>query len=232
MRKVVLTGHSRGLGAALARQLASHDIEVLGISSAQVDLADATALTRWIAGGELGRFLAGSESVGLINNAGMLQPIGPLDTQNVDVVLRAVTLNVGAALALSAAFVRATARRRDRRIMHVSSGAGRKAYAGWDVYCATKAALDHHARCVALEHTPGLLIASVAPGVIDTDMQAEIRASTAARFPQRERFVGFHERGELPRPDDVATRLVEFFLGDEFGREPVADVSLRSAQAG
>jgi NAD(P)-dependent dehydrogenase (short-subunit alcohol dehydrogenase family) len=229
MRKAILTGHSRGLGAALADQLRTRFVPVLGISSAQVDLADAGAIRRWLDGGELARFVAGADTAYLVNNAGLLQPIGPLETQDVDAVLRAVTVNVGAPLALSSAFVKATEHASDRRIMHISSGAGRKAYAGWDVYCATKAALDHHARCVALERTRGLRISSVAPGVIDTDMQAEIRASSDTNFPQRERFVGFHQRGELPDPRDVATRLVDFLLGDDFGRDPVADLSLKSA---
>jgi NAD(P)-dependent dehydrogenase (short-subunit alcohol dehydrogenase family) len=133
-------------------------------------------------------------------------------------------LNVGAALAMSAAFTRATSSAADRRIVHISSGAGRKPYAGWSVYCATKAALDHHARCVALDRTSGLRISSVAPGVVDTEMQAEIRASTDERFPDRPRFVEMHREHKLPTPDSVGERLVGFLVSDRFGDEAVFDL--------
>ncbi|WP_217619432.1 SDR family NAD(P)-dependent oxidoreductase, partial [Achromobacter sp. GbtcB20] len=64
--------------------------------------------------------------------------------------IRAATLNVAAPLALAGALVRASVGA-ERRILHVSSGAGRSAYPGRSVYCATKAALDRHAEAVALD---------------------------------------------------------------------------------
>ncbi|MFN2567429.1 MAG: SDR family oxidoreductase [Gemmatimonadaceae bacterium] len=236
----VVTGHTRGLGAAVAARLLSQRIRVLGIArhtngdlarrhastltEVQLDLADSTALQRWLEGGALGRFLDHAGVALLVNNAGIVQPTGPLETQDVATVSRAVAVNVGAALALSAAFVAAAPGARDRRVLHVSSGAGRKAYAGWGVYCATKAALDHHARAVALDRTPTLRISSVAPGVIDTDMQAEIRATTDDKFPDRPRFVAMKRDGRIPSPEQVAGALVGFLLSDAFGDEPVTDL--------
>jgi benzil reductase ((S)-benzoin forming) len=113
------------------------------------------------------------------------------------------------------------------RIMHVSSGAGSSAYPGWSVYGATKAALDHHARSAALDGVPGLLVCSLAPGVINTDMQAEIRASSVECFPNRERFVELERSGQLSEPLECAAKLVDYLLGDRFGNNPVDD--LRSA---
>lgn len=95
----------------------------------------------------------------------------------------------------------------------------------WSSYCATKAALDHHARAVALEHLPGLRIASLAPGVADTTMQAEIRAGSVAQFPQKERFEALHTGGQLASPAVAAGRLVDYLLGERFG--DVADGDLR-----
>ena len=198
----VVTGHSRGIGEAVAEHLLARGARVLGVSrhgnaaprgaisrtrleEVALDVADGVALARWLAGNPLERFLGESETPLLVNNAGVLQPIGTSRDARRRAGWRAVAVNLGAALVLSAAFVQATADAKERRILHVSSGAARKAYAGWSVYCATKAALDHHARCVALDRTPGLLISSVAPGVVDTEMQAEIRASTDERFPDR-----------------------------------------------
>lgn len=240
MMKAVLTGHSRGLGAALAEALLARRIPVLGLSrgeppgladrfpglltSVPLDLSSPQALSDWLGGGALPAFLSGAGTALLVNNAGLLQPIGPPSAQDPVAVAKAVALNVSAPLALSAAFVQATADMGDRRILHISSGAGRTAYAGWSVYCAAKAALDHHARAVALDGVPGLRIASVAPGVIDTDMQAEIRATPQALFPTRERFDALKESGGLASPAGTAQRLAEHLLGPRFGAVVDADV--------
>src|SRR5690606_33499832 len=99
-----------------------------------------------------------------------------------------------------------------RRILHVSSGAGRSAYPGWSVYCATKAALDRHAEAVALDVDPLVRACSLAPGVIDTGMQAEIRATPPARFPMKERFVQMKLEGALTSPEACAAALVDYLL--------------------
>jgi hypothetical protein len=235
----LVTGHSRGIGEAIAAHLLARGVRVFGVArkpnsalanrfstlrQASVDVANGAALTQWLASGAMRSFFEGVESPLLVNNAGVLQPIGPLQTQDVELVTRAVAVNVGAVLALSAAFAQTTTDAADRRILHVSSGAGRKPYSGWSIYCSTKAAVDHHARCVALDRTPNLRIGSVAPGVVDTDMQAEIRASTDERFPDRPRFVAMHRDKALPSPEQIGGRLVEYLLADVFGREPVFDL--------
>ncbi|HEY0845563.1 MAG TPA: SDR family oxidoreductase [Noviherbaspirillum sp.] len=237
--KAILTGHTRGIGAAIAAQLLSRDIPVLGLSrtsnaelgarhaalqQVELDLADAAAVAGWIAGGALDAYLKGCATVLLINNAGVVQPIGPLETQDLSTIARAVALNVTAPLMLSAAVAQAAPDASDRRILHVSSGAARNAYPGWSVYCATKAALDHHARAVVLDNNRALRICSLAPGVIDTDMQAELRATPLERFPIRERFDSMKQQGQLTSPEACAQRLVNYLLGDGFGQNPVADL--------
>jgi len=179
---------------------------------------------KWIEAGALRQFLDGATTALLVNNAGVIQPIGPLEAQDAAAVARAVTVNVSAPLMLSSAFARDTARTKDRRILHISSGAGRKAYAGWSVYDASKAALDHHARTVAVDRSPRLRISAVAPGTIDTEMQTELRASTDALFPDRPRFVKLKHEGGLLDPLEVGAKLVDFLLSPQFGDEPVSDL--------
>ena len=238
-RRAVLTGHSRGLGEAIAAELLDRGIAVLALARSgnpafaaghggrlhevALDLADAGALAAWLGSGALQAWLAEADEALLINNAGTLQPMGPLTLQDPVAVARAVASNVGAPLALAAAFA-AAAGPQARRVLHVSSGAARKPYAGWSVYCATKAALDHHARAVQLDAVPGLRICALAPGVIDTGMQAEIRASTPERFPLRDRFAEMQASGGLIAPDECAMHLVDFLLDENFGSEPVADL--------
>ncbi|EQD58009.1 short-chain dehydrogenase/reductase SDR, partial [mine drainage metagenome] len=223
MIKAVLTGHSRGLGAALAEALLMRGIATLGLArrgnavlTAQypqllhevaIDLADSAALQAWLDRHVLHDWLAGAERVLLINNAGVVGPVGALEVQAPAQLMQAVALNVTAPLLLAAAF--AASSTAERRIVHISSGAAHQPIAGWSFYCASKAALDQHARTVAADATPGLRICSLAPGVIDTDMQAEVRASDPARFPQHARFVAMHETGALLAPAAVAQRLLD-----------------------
>ncbi|NJD24731.1 MAG: SDR family oxidoreductase [Betaproteobacteria bacterium] len=238
--KAIVTGHSRGLGAAIAEALLGREIPVLGLARAgnpglaarfpdtlaevAIDLADNAALERWLAEGELAAFIAGSGPALLVNNAGALAPMGLTGTLAPAAIAHSVTLNVAAPLILANAFAATRSDSAERRILHISSGAARTPYPGWNIYCATKAALDHHARAVAAEAIPGLRIASVAPGVVDTDMQAEIRATDNSRFPLRDRFVAMQAQGYLTPPEAAARTLVDWALGDAFGREPTADV--------
>lgn len=237
--KAIVTGHTKGLGAALAHNLLTRGVPVMGLARSrapelaraypalfeevELDLADGAALAAWLADGILEDYLDGTGAVLLLNNAGMVSPVGQLDQQDPAAVLRAVTLNVAAPLALAAAVSRASGGAQ-RRILHISSGAGRNPYPGWSVYCGTKAALDQHARAVTLDDAPGIKICSLAPGVIDTGMQAEIRATPEANFPMRSRFVDLKETGSLVDPDECAERLVDYLLGAGFGDEVVADL--------
>jgi NAD(P)-dependent dehydrogenase (short-subunit alcohol dehydrogenase family) len=81
-----------------------------------------------------------------------------------------------------------------------------------------------HARAVALDGDPQVRAVSLAPGVIDTDMQAEIRATPQDNFPMRQRFVDLKADGELAAPGDAARAIVDYALGEHFGAEPVADL--------
>lgn len=242
--RAIVTGHTRGLGASLATQLLQRNIDVLGVSRSrhplavglagepaggrfvetELDLSDTARLEAWLSGDALARFVEGADLVLLFNNAGVVEPIGPLDTQDVAAVARAVSLNVAAPLMLSSALASVTRGAMACRIVHVSSGAARNAYAGWSVYCATKAALDHHARAVAQDANAALRICSLAPGVVDTGMQATIRASSAERFPMIERFEQLKASGALSTPDAAAAKLIDYALSDAFGSAPIADV--------
>lgn len=238
--KAIITGHTRGLGAAVTADILSRNIPVLGLArtsnsqleeqftgkltQVDIDLSDPTVVARWLETDTLSSFLAGCKNALLINNAGIVQPIGTIGTQDAKTIQRAVALNIAAPMILANAVVAATPQASEKRILHVSSGAGRSAYPGWSVYCATKAALDHHARAAALDKISALRICSLAPGVIDTGMQAEIRATPLEQFPIRERFDALKRNGELSSPKACAKHLVDYLLSEKFGEEPVADL--------
>jgi NAD(P)-dependent dehydrogenase (short-subunit alcohol dehydrogenase family) len=236
--KAILTGHTRGIGKAVAVELLSRNIPVLALARCEsqelaarfpgllqqvcLDLADSAALSDWLNGDLLDCFLKEAQSLLLVNNAGCVGPMAPLGRQEHAALIQAVSLNVTAPLLVSDALARRYPG--ELRIAHVSSGAGRSAYAGWSVYGATKAALDHHARCVQKDNDPRLRISSIAPGIVDTDMQAAIRLTDERDFPLHDQFVTLKEQGRLSSPEAVAGKLVGYLLSEDFGNAPVSDV--------
>lgn len=238
--KAMVTGHSRGLGEAVAAALLDSHVDVLGLSrrssahlaakngakltQVALDLGDAAALADRALADRIEAFCAGAERVLLVNNAGMVKPIGPVGTGGAEAIAKAVTLNVTGPLVLADLFQAVAAPVRDRRILHISSGAGRRGMAGWSIYCATKAALDNHARAVAEDGIAGLLISSLAPGVIDTDMQADIRGSTVEQFPAIDQFKAMKADGVLSSPAEAGKKIADHLLSDGFGNDPVTDL--------
>jgi short chain dehydrogenase len=223
-RKAIVTGVSRGLGAALANQLATGGWEVLPVSRSIgecVDLSSAQSLTAWLGGGALTRFLGDATDILLINNAGMVEPIGSSGTLEPAAVQNAIQLNVTAPIVLTDAVLAARRPGTQVRIVHISSGARRRPLAGWAVYCATKAALDMHAQALASERLDGVRVAAIAPGVVDTDMQGVIRD---ADFPDRDRFRDLKADGNLTAPADSAAAILRLVERDDFGGRVIADV--------
>lgn len=243
---IVLTGASRGLGAAMARQLLATDTHLLTLSRhpdpalADAAAARGTTLEQWAL--DLGHDVGSSArleawlhqhpasaftSATLINNAGLLGHVGPIEASDADTLAAVLRVGLEAPMLLTAAFLRATrAWPIDKRVLNISSGAGRRPLAGWAAYCAAKAGLDHFSRVIALDERNGpnpARIVSLAPGVVDTDMQERIRAADAAGFPDKARFQELKATGQLATPEDAARRVLTVLARADFGTEPVAD---------
>ena len=236
MKKLIITGHTRGLGRALAELYLRRGWQVLGLArgradmvspklrQVRIDLADGAALAAWLSSGLLRDFLADAGSILLANNAGTVSPNALLGRQRPSEILSAVALNVSASLLLANAVLAARPARVPLDILHIGSGAGRKNYPGWGVYGATKAALDHHARCVAAEGHENVRITCLAPGVVDTAMQGEIRAADEADFPMRPRFAALKEGGGLQSAEETAAKIAAYVESARFGEEAAADI--------
>jgi len=240
----ILTGASRGLGAALAFALAREGTHLVTLARSlhptlgrhaqahgchleehTVDLSHPASAQAAAA-----RVFAGmprnAQRYVLINNAGTLGPVGLAGYQQAEDIAAALNLNVTAAMVFTGHFLKATeGLAANRRILNISSGAGRNPVAGWGVYCSSKAALDMYTRTVKLEQgRHGARIASLAPGVIDTAMQASIRDTDPADFPDISRFTGLHANGQLAEPDAVAARILAYLDRDDFGATEVDDI--------
>ena len=243
----IVTGASRGMGEAIAEQLLAPGHTVLGVSRRtsaalarrsgevgvgceqwEADLSQpgavAARLQAWLAALDGSTFATAT----LINNAAALTRIGPLDAAADAELSAALRVGLEAPVLLTAAFLRATqdwAAR--RRVLNISSGLGRRAMAGQASYCAVKSGLDHFSRALALDEAQrpnGARVVALAPGVIDTDMQAQLRSADAAGFPDLAVFQGLKDNGQLTSPADAATRVLAYLMRADFGSNPVADV--------
>ncbi|NBX53816.1 MAG: SDR family NAD(P)-dependent oxidoreductase [Betaproteobacteria bacterium] len=243
----ILTGASRGMGLALAQQLCLRPQAVLLCISRQSSSpleswasSKGANLTQWRA--DLARpipvahqlvawlheqDLAQLASATLINNAGVIGHLGPITPQNEQDLHATLAINLEAPMLLTAAFLSITrAWDLPKKIVNISSGLGRRAMAGSSMYCASKAGLDHYSRCVALEEADrphGARIVSLAPGVIDTDMQSDLRAGDKDLFPDRDNFVHLKQTGALSTPEQAAARVLAYLDRADFGNQVVAD---------
>jgi NAD(P)-dependent dehydrogenase (short-subunit alcohol dehydrogenase family) len=213
-KAVLITGAGRGLGAALAKQLAARGARVvlvarseaeLGVVAAQInaggghahvlvaDVGDKAAIHA-IAGAAAA--LVGPIDL-LVHNASWLGPTPLrllLDTECED-FSRALEVNLLGPFRLSKAIAGSMALRRTGLIVHLSSDAAREAYPGWGVYSVSKAALDHLSRLWAAELDEfGVRVLSVDPGEMDTQMHADALPDA--------------DRATLADPNEVAERVV------------------------
>ena len=243
----ILTGASRGMGHAMAEQLLQSGAHLLCISRktspALTALAKArgAVLEQWSAdladaapvAGRLATWLAALDpasmkSAALINNAGVIPAITPLRDNTSAELANTLRVGLEAPMQLCAAFLHATQGwKAPRKVLNISSGLGRRAMASSAPYCAAKAGMDHFTRCLALDEalqSNGAKVCSLAPGVIDTDMQVQLRGADPKAFPDLANFAGLYAQGQLASPALAAQRVLAYLARADFGANPVADV--------
>ncbi len=231
-RTVVVTGASRGVGAGIAEVCHGRGMKLGVCSRSGAALPDGERVVSScfdIGDGEATEEFCRrvEERFGhidlWINNAGMLAPIRPLRRVRAHELRRHLEVNVVGVFNGSRAYVNHVRRTgKPGVLINISSGAARKGYAGWSAYCAGKAAVDRMSECIAIEEEQaGLRVHAVAPGIIDTDMQALIRSTSADDFPEVEKFHQLKRDHAFSTVGDVARGLLRlaFDPGDR-----VADV--------
>jgi NAD(P)-dependent dehydrogenase (short-subunit alcohol dehydrogenase family) len=194
-----ISGASRGIGAGMAERFSEAGLRLVLCSRTPpiLESSDLVIARPLDARDEKGL----DELVGLaeerfggidlwVNNAGVLDPIGPIRDVSLEDFREHVDINLSGVFVGSRAYIRHL-RRLDRGgvLINVSSGAAWNPYAGWGAYCAGKAGVERLTEVIALEEAEiGLRAYSIAPGVVDTAMQTRIRESTPEDFPDVERF--------------------------------------------
>jgi NAD(P)-dependent dehydrogenase (short-subunit alcohol dehydrogenase family) len=232
-RTAVITGASRGIGEAIAREAAQRGMNLglcarndpalvasEGVHAERVDVTDEESMAGFAA-----RVQDRFGAIDLwVNNAGILSPVAPIRDVDVGDFRKHLDTNVTGVFIGSRLFVR---HRRSKGgngvLINISSGAAWNAYSGWGAYCAAKAAVERLSEVVALEEAEsGLRVHAIAPGLVDTEMQTLIRACSPDRFPAVDRFKEAKSANSFNSGEYVAKHLLAIAFDPERFTEEVA----------
>lgn len=201
-RTVLVTGASRGIGAAIAERYRKAGWNVVAPMRSELDLSDAGNLARWILQHQ-------DDPIDVLINNAAENIVAPLEQIKEDVWLRMLQINLTAPLQLMKTFGAAMAERQWGRIVNIGSIAAFVNRPGRVSYAATKSGLLGMMRGVALELAPhGVLVNMIAPGFIETDLTyqnntAEVIEGMIEAVPMK----------RLGQPEEVAELV--YFLGSE-----------------
>jgi len=234
----VVTGASKGLGEQITRNLLAKGVGVIAISRQgnedirqfasecgsfyQFVPADLTNIETIETIEKRILTVLDEQSVKhmyVINNAAMLEPVGyahQLDPKDIE---KHFALNVFAPMELLHVVLRLVTKQSIPVVAgNITSGAATSAIPGWSTYSSAKAAINAYTRTIAVEQESlgkAHAFFAFSPGVMDTNMQTEIRATDEANFPDVERFRHYKESGRLVDPAIVAEVFVAILLGEK-----------------
>lgn len=227
MNYYFITGTSRGIGKAIAEKLLTdQNARVIGLSRTNsikherykhiaIDLRDLEQVRNFVFDQ-----IDDAHKIVLINNSGVLGHVNYVGQLSPEKIIEAYQVNLIAPVLLINAFLKKIKTTdASKIIINISSGAARHVINSWSTYCSTKAGLEMFARVVESELTEldnrSIKIFSIAPGVVDTQMQTEIRALPDANFSGKSRFVSLKENNELFNVELVAAKLYEVIHNPE-----------------
>jgi 3-oxoacyl-[acyl-carrier protein] reductase len=222
MRKVIVTGASRGLGLAISKRLVASGFRVIGIArkeTAEFKAAAAGsqgALVFWAY--DLGDIEGMPELLkairkahgpiyGLVNNAG-LGTEGLISAMRMKDIEQLIRINILSPIVLTRQAVRSMMSEGQGRIVNMSSIIASTGYSALSVYAATKASMVGFTKSLARElGRAGITVNAVAPGFVETDMTDGLDAEKKAKIAKRSALQ------RLAEAEDVA-RAVDYLMGD------------------
>jgi benzil reductase ((S)-benzoin forming) len=236
----LITGTSRGIGEALAREILQHGHTVLGVARSRsdalespqyhhvaVDLADTSGVSAIMAQVDAITDQTDFARVGLIHNASAVEPAVPIDRAAPEDIETHVKIGLVTPMILTSQFIRKFADAPvQKRIAFVSSGAAVTPLLDGSVYSGTKAGINMFARGVGLEQQRrehGFEVVVIGPGMVDTAMQLAVRSKSPDEFALAGFFKQAYEDGKLQDPAAVAAKIY-IALGNTY--EPGEFVSI------
>lgn len=221
MEYFIITGTGKGLGKALAKNVLEKGAVVFGITRTHtIQHQNYKALTFDLSNPDFIDNLSitipkDADRIVLINNAGIVGEINHVGNINPASFTTLFNVNVTAVALLTNWFIKAfESYNCNKLIANISSGAGKTPIDGWAAYCASKAAVDMFSKVVheefVIDQRNDFKILSIAPGIIDTNMQSEIRSADKKGFSNLERFESYKAEGELATPESTAEKVLKF----------------------
>ena len=229
----IVTGVSRGLGKAIAEYYLAKGEEVIGVGRSHeidhdlfsfrtCDFSEANSAVDLFDGHIF------NGPVTLINNAGILGDLDRYADLSDDVLHEVLTVNTIAPMQLAKKVYNQMANKSEFTLVNISSGAGSRPITSWASYCASKAALNMLSETFYLEEKErgnDIVVYSVAPGVIDTRLQDQIRSTSPNKFSGVDRFISLKEDDNLYSPEEAAMRFGKL-LELEFEGEIMQDLRM------
>ncbi|MGB0402893.1 MAG: SDR family NAD(P)-dependent oxidoreductase [Salibacteraceae bacterium] len=229
MKIYYITGTSRGLGYAIANKLLKDENNiVIGIGRKCeiehpnykhkiLDLSDSKETAKF----RFAEHVKADEST-LINNAGTLGDIKYLGDIDNKTLVEALNVNLIAPSILTNNFM-ASYKDQDikQTVLNISSGAAVNSYDGWSTYCTSKAGVNMLSETLNLElqerGKENVRVLSIAPGIIKTSMQEEIRKADKADFSNVENFIELNDSNALQDADETAEKLIDLLNSNTSG---------------
>ena len=226
----VVTGASKGIGMAISQQLAAHGHPVIALARPSKELDEIGKELAFSCPGSLaiacdlsqpGDIKQATEQIterfpwiaGLVHNAGTIFPVLPMAQMEITAWSHSISVNLIGVQDLTQRLLAKMGGTQQSRVTTISSGASLRPVESWSAYCVAKAGLDMWARCLATEcFVSNISAIAIAPGIVDTGMQADIRSIEPSLFPQHANFVNLHTSGQLVASDDVARQLLPLIL--------------------
>ncbi|HLE52606.1 MAG TPA: SDR family NAD(P)-dependent oxidoreductase [Anaerolineales bacterium] len=217
-KTIIITGASRGLGAATAHIAAGYGASVVLNARSSSALEEVATEIRqaggeaFVSSGDIGQwdvcYRIIADAIGqfsridaIVNNGGAIEPIAPISLADPQEWMRNWNVNaLGPVMLVQKALP--YLRKVCGRVINVSSGAAIRPIPGWGAYSMAKVAIQHFTGILAIEE-PSITAIAIRPGVIDTEMQRTIREQGAAGMPaaEYERFVQRYKQGMLLPPE-------------------------------
>ena len=235
MKYAIVTGVSKGLGASIGKFLLESGIHLIGISRTKneelhiiagennveyehipCDLSDLKELETVIEEIKATIFEEELSHVYMVNNAAIVEPIKRAQNIEQQALIKHYHINSLAPMILMNAMIKECTEAKFIGV-NITSGAANRAKFGWSAYCSSKASIDMYTKTLALEQTEletQHKIFAFSPGVMDTEMQVQIRNTDPQQFVDVDTFKNYKQQNLLSDTEAVASVLVDIMTDE------------------